>query len=623
MELRELRVRNFRCFKDELSIDFEKITALIGKNDSGKSSLMDALDIFLNEDVPDKDDGSKNGDPSDLTIICEFDHLPSSLIIDEDNPTNLANEWLLNSEDRLEIHKKYSGNLQKPKCTAVSVLAVHPTNEGANDLLQLKNSELGERANELGISMENIDQRINAQIRKLIWDNMGGLSLELSEINLMENNGQRVWAGLKNYLPAYALFKSDRPSLDQDSEIQDPLNIAVKEALKSKKSELESITAFVRDEVQKLADATLDKIREMDPTLANELNPIFIPPKWDKLFKASITGDDDIPMNKRGSGVRRIILLNFFRAKAEQLASDKDLASMIYAIEEPETSQHPNNQRMLLRALADLSSESQVIVSTHTPMLARALPDNCLRYINVATNGEREILVGGNDTNSQFAKSLGVLPDNNVKLFIGVEGPRDISFLQGISKALIKDGTNILDLGQLELDGEIIFFPLGGSTLALWSSRLENLNRPEFHLCDRDTTPPEDAKYQGHVDQVNTRDRCKARSTKKKEIENYLHKDAIEKAYELNGISLSIQNNFDDFDDVPFEIAKLIHELSESAHTWDNLSEEQKEEKESRTKKILNSIAPNYMTKSLLDEIDPDGDLIAWFEDMRQLKEMA
>ena len=187
MELRELRVRNFRCFKDELSIDFENITALIGKNDSGKSSLMDALDIFLNEDVPDKDDGSKNGDPSDLTIICEFDHLPSSLIIDEDNPTNLANEWLLNSEDRLEIHKKYSGNLQKPKCTAVSVLAVHPTNEGANDLLQLKNSELRERANELGISMENIDQRINAQIRKLIWDNMGGLSLELSEINLMEN----------------------------------------------------------------------------------------------------------------------------------------------------------------------------------------------------------------------------------------------------------------------------------------------------------------------------------------------------------------------------------------------------------------------------------------------------
>ncbi|GBD95464.1 hypothetical protein BMS3Abin06_00336 [bacterium BMS3Abin06] len=95
----------------------------------------------------------------------------------------------------------------------------------------------------------------------------------------------------------------------------------------------------------------------MDASLASQLNPQFTAPKWESLFKASITGDDDIPINKRGSGVKRLILLNFFRAKAEQVAREKVRHDIIYAIEEPETSQHPNNQRMLLRALSDLSIE--------------------------------------------------------------------------------------------------------------------------------------------------------------------------------------------------------------------------------------------------------------------------
>ena len=115
MKLSRLRIRNFRCFKDEITIDFEDITALIGKNDSGKSTIMEALDIFLNDRDPDKDDASKHGDPKDLTIICEFIEFPEELILDDTNPTTLKDELLLNAEGKLEIHKQYSGDLQKPK----------------------------------------------------------------------------------------------------------------------------------------------------------------------------------------------------------------------------------------------------------------------------------------------------------------------------------------------------------------------------------------------------------------------------------------------------------------------------------------------------------------------------
>jgi energy-coupling factor transporter ATP-binding protein EcfA2 len=619
MKLYRLRIRNFRCFQNEISIDFDDMTALVGKNDAGKSSLMEALDIFLNDVTPDKDDATKGGDAKDLTIICQFTDLPAKVIIDDANPTCLSEEFLLNEEGRLEIHKNYSGQLASPKLVSVCAWAIHPTADGAADLLQLKNSALKKRAQELGVDLAGVDQKINAELRGRIRQHVGDLALAPILVPLNENNAKDIWAGLKAYLPAFALFKSDRPSTDQDPEAQDPLKAAVKEAIKAKQADLEAIAAHVETEVRKIAKATLDKLSEMDPTLATQLNPQFSPPRWESLFKASFTGDNDIPVNKRGSGVKRLILLNFFRAKAEQKARETKRSDVIYGIEEPETSQHPNNQRMLLRALMDLSTEYQVILSTHTPMLARALPDRSLRYVNIAPDGSREVLVGGNETNQLFVRSLGVLPDNTVKLFIGVEGKHDIAFLQTISKSLLNSGVDVSDLEKLEIDGEIIFFPLGGSTLVLWTSRLENLNRPEFHLYDRDTAPPAQPKYHAEVEAVNQREACCARSTLKKEMENYLHWEAIKQAYSDFNIDIQINQNFGPFDDVPVGVARMVHEASASPYQWDQLDDDKKEEKERRAKRILNFMAAKHMTQEFLAEIDPDGDLLDWFREIREL----
>lgn len=619
MKLSRVRIRNFRCFKNETSIDFEDITALIGKNDSGKSTVMEALDIFLNEITPDKHDASKGGEGSNLTIICEFSDLPNEVIIDDKNPTKLSDEYLLNQDGCLEIHKIFSGHLSLPKLASVSAFALHPSADMVADLLQLKNPDLKKRARELKIDLTDVDQKINAQLRAKIREHVGQLKLTPKLLPLMEENAKNIWEGLRKYLPLFALFKSDRASTDQDPEAQDPLKAAVKEAIKNKEAELNDIANYVELEVKKIAQATLNKLREMDSTLATELNPQFSTLKWDQLFKASISGDDNIPINKRGSGVKRLILLNFFRARAEQNKKESGGVDIIYGIEEPETSQHPNNQRMLLRALTELSKDCQVILSTHTPVLARSLPDECLRYISVREDRVREILKGGDRTNGLFSKALGILPDHTVKIFIGVEGKHDMAFLGTITNVLRSENVDVPDLGKLEIDGELIFFPLGGSNLALWTSRLKNLNRPEFHLYDRDIPPPAPAKYQTQIDEINSRSNCRARSTKKKEMENYLHKDAILAAYEKNNIILNIPSNYGDFEDVPLEVAKLVHALAPNGKPWDELLAEQQKKKESSAKRILNYSAPKFMTHRLLNEIDSDGDLLGWLSDINDL----
>lgn len=619
MKLSRLRIRNFRCYKNEIAFDFDEMTAFIGRNDVGKSTVTDALDIFLNDGAPDKNDASKNGDAKDLTIICEFTDLPNSAVIDEDFATTFQAEYLVNAEARLEIHKTYSGHTATPKCTNVAAFAIHPTADGASDLLQLKNPELKKRAKELNVDLTGIDQKVNAHLRQRIRDSVDNLKLQPVFVPLNEENAKKAWEGIRAYIPVFALFKSDRASTDQDPEAQDPLKAAVKEAIKQKEHELNAIVTHVETEVKRIAQKTLEKLKEMDPNLAQQLNPQFTAPKWESLFKASITGDEDIPINKRGSGVKRLILLNFFRAKAEQQEKGRDDASVIYAIEEPETSQHPHNQRMLVSALMDLATENQVIITTHTPMLARTLQDRCLRYIHQNADKTREVRRGGGETNKLFAKSLGVLPDNSIKLFIGVEGKHDIAFLKHMSKLLRLASVDVLDLASMELAGELIFFPLGGSSLALWTSRLAPLSRPEFHLFDRENQPPSAALYQAEADAINLRDRCKALTTGRREMENYLHFEAINETYARLSIPLGLSSNYGYFDDVPTSVAQKVHAVGGSHKVWTELDDNTRKRKISNAKIHLNDTAASIMTKTHLDQIDTEGDVINWFAQMKQL----
>ena len=617
MRLIRLTVENFRCYAEPTSVRLDDVTALVGRNDVGKSALMDALAIFFEVASPDRDDACKTGNPAQMRISCEFDQLPDELILDADFHTSLAREYLLNERGNLEIRKTYNGGLATPKQSAVHALAMHPSAAGYNDLLILKKSELVARAGDLGVDLEGVNKQANAPVREAIWGACGDLQLVASEVQLEAEGGKQVASVLATYLPTFALFKSDRASTDQDNEAQDPLKAAIREAIKGVEEQLQHVKEHVENEVRKIATATVEKLREMDPSVAQTLNPVITTRKWETLFQTSITGDEGIPLNKRGSGVKRLVLLNFFRAKTEKDATSKYSGSIIYAIEEPETSQHPRNQRLLLTALRELASGDgrQVIITTHTPMLARYLPDDTLRFLERAEDGTRSITEGSAETSAMIAQSLGVLPDHSVKLFIGVEGPHDIEFLKGMSRVLRAGGEDVPDLDALELDGHLIFFPFGGSNLALWASRLKHLNRPEYHICDRDNPPPADPAYAEHIAAVNARDGCRAIATEKREMENYLHCDAICEAYHANGLAINLVGPFNDFDDVPLLVAQAVHAASGGVD-WAALADDKQRYKVKQAKRQLNCTAVERMTPQRLTACDGGNDVRSWFNEI-------
>ncbi len=179
-------------------------------------------------------------------------------------------------------------------------------------------------------------------MRSAIWKHYDASQhRKLRELDLAKEDGKNIWEKIKEFLPQYSLFQSDRKNSDNDSEVQDPLKEATKEIISSSNLETQfnQIATEVTKKLREVANSTLSKLKEMNPDIAEGLE-VKIPEvkdlKWAELFKSvSIEGNDGIAMNKRGSGVRRLILLNFFRAKAEEKAS-RDNRTLIYAIEEPE-----------------------------------------------------------------------------------------------------------------------------------------------------------------------------------------------------------------------------------------------------------------------------------------------
>lgn len=592
MKLVKVKIKNFRSYQNEIELNFNEITTLIGKNDIGKSTILEALEIFFNNStvkIGSKDANVKLEDKK-VVISCVFSDFPKgkdSIVLDASNKTSLEEEYLLNKDCLLEIQKVYNCGLKSPS-EEIFIKAYHPKLPFDKFLIQNTSANLKKIIKELKIDEDLIsDKRINAEYRRAIFQHFKDAVFETQDIKLNDNESKSVWEKLKLEMPIYSLFQADRSSNDGDSEVQDPMKLAVKEALADAEKDLETLKNRIVKQTMDVAKATISKLHEMDASLAESLIPQFTEePKWGQIFKFSLEDSEGIPINKKGSGVRRLILLNFFRAASERKLEEGNKKQIIYAIEEPETAQHPNNQKMLAEAFIKLALKDnvQVILTTHVPNFAGLMPTESIRFIDVIEN-EKIIKDANFDENvlTDVSDALGMIPSpidaEKVKVAIVVEGPTDISALKHFSEIVSARNTEIVDLNNNE---EVVFIISGGSTLKYWVTNqyLKALGIPELHLVDRDDKEP--PQYQRYCEVINSRgDGSKAFMTRKREIENYIYPKHIKDHF---GITHDFE--VEDFTDVP-DIIKNFNGM-----------------KHATAKGILNSVVIEKMTYEELKEMD-------------------
>lgn len=212
MKIDSIKLKNFRGYRSEIEINFNDLTVFVGKNDIGKSTILEALDIFFNDgkgtiklEKADANIHESNVGNTDIEITVCFSELPEKIVIDSTVETSLQDEFMLNANGQLEVIKRYkNGGAAK-----VFIKAMHPTNSKCTELLLKKNSDLKKIIKSEDIECEN--QTVNADMRRAIWNKFSDdLQMDNIEIDASKEDAKKIWEKLSNYLPTYSLFQSDR-----------------------------------------------------------------------------------------------------------------------------------------------------------------------------------------------------------------------------------------------------------------------------------------------------------------------------------------------------------------------------------------------------------------------------
>ena len=599
MKLRKLILENFRGYKNlEVPLN-ENLNVIIGKNDIGKSTILEALEIFFNNNNSVKieiQDLNVWATKKEITIgiTLEVDKTKDYLI-DSENKTNLEDEFLLNKNGELQILKVWDCSKSlTAKSLSTYLVANYPTAFDANPLVTVKITDLKKIVKEKEIEDAVEDKRISSKYRKAIYQVSNTEEKKEILIPVDKEDAKAIWGSLNAELPFFALFQSDRQNKDSDKEVQDPLKLITKQAIATKEAELQQVINEIKAKAEEKGQKTIDKLSEMDSEIAKSLSPNVSNRNWDSLFSFSFTGDEGIPLNKRGSGVRRLILLNYFRAEAEDNTSNS--RGVIYAIEEPETSQHPNYQIMLINSLITLSEaeNKQVIITTHSPEIAKIAEDQNLILVVRDDDDMPRVVLDSDAKLSKIKETLGILPYLS-RLVICVEGEYDIKFLKNINN--IPEFKKIIDL---EAEG-ISIIPMLGGNLKNWVDRnyLKQTNAIEFHIYDRDSNSGHNSeKYRDQCDAVNNRnDGSFAIMTKKREMENYISKEAIETQFCINCSEITDWN---------------VHDIPKFIANKTRL-------KEPEVKEILNGKLASQITKDSLEKMGAYDEIKGWFEKLREM----
>ncbi|MDA8576186.1 ATP-binding protein [Candidatus Marinamargulisbacteria bacterium] len=591
MKIKKLILKNFRSHEDiEIPLD-DSFNAIIGKNDVGKSSVLEALDIFF-------EGGTIKLDPSDcnvrttnkkVTIGVVFDiDRTHQILLDSSVKTTLEKESLLNADGCLEIQKVWdcSGKSITARSLSTFIHSYYFSEFKGDPLITKKNSDLKQLLEDKGLECD--DQKVNSKLRESIYQSVvDSTKKENVLIQLDEEDAKKTWNSISKDLPMFFLFQSDRANKDSDKEVQDPLKAITKEAISQVEEELQNVKRTIETHIDTLAKETLEKLKEMAPEIANSLTPNISNKAWDSLFSFSFEGDQKIPINKRGSGVRRLILLNYFRAQADKKSADGKPA--IYAFEEPETSQHPNHQTLLVNALLELSEndKNQVLITTHSPEIAKMCGDSNLIFL-IDENKKTKVQSGDNKLR-EICNTLGILP-YICKFSVFVEGKNDVLFLKTINQNIpeLKDLFNFDDTGTQIL-------PLIGGNLENWVNQgyIKDSNIKGFYLFDKDKK-----EYREKAEEINKLT-SKASVTTRLMMENYFPVELIEDKFKVS-FEKSEKDNWGEID--------IVGKLSEKT-----------DKKEKVIKNILFKELSKKLTKENLENAGTWEEVNSWFSTMKAM----
>ncbi|MBN1825980.1 MAG: ATP-binding protein [Candidatus Eisenbacteria bacterium] len=570
MRVHSIRIENYRPFADLSETRLGQLATLVGKNDSGKSSILRALQTFLEEKPGLASSDIHHGSAAEADVVIEvaFSDLPDVVCLEESVETTLAEENLLDASGHLRLRKTYPrSNLGKFR---IEVIVRDYANEMFSGLAALKEKELNERCAECEIETKKSGRGItNKGKRASLRAEAEKRKVKAEDRALELPDRSDLWRTIKGLLPGFVMFEADTRLGVEETSFQGQFRSIIRAVSEHERvrETRESFSKAIQDGLQVEIDRLFELLTHHTDAFSRlSAHPSFT---WDKAVTFDIYGTDgagvETSVERRGSGLRRLMMVAFFQYLAERGRSAGDT---IFGIEEPENCLHPALQRELVTSLRTLTGEgTQIVISSHSPVFAGASPVDDLALVVREADKARAVQAPELDR-AQIASELGVEPADQITGFdacVFVEGPDDVFFFQQAARILKEAG----HVDALFEDKNIGFIPYSGDCLKHWIDlrAMKRLNRRFAVIVDSDRKSASDT-IPGR--KMNWKRQCESDGgvfhiLNRREIENYVHEEAIKRA----GLTLA---PYDAYADMKATFGPRVHRLIEGM-TCDELLE--------------------------------------------------
>jgi CRISPR-associated exonuclease Cas4 len=422
VKIKKVQIGNFRSIKS-LEFDFQDLTILIGENNTGKTNILKALDLFFSSTVRGIDEEYFRGKDvqCNINVTVTFGDLTSEeksskirkYLIDD---TLILQKTFSCNPETGKIESKFSGLIREPKDKFLKLSRFEEYKDKLRKIVtdnKLPNYFKTKKGTVTQASYkEGLKKYIEDNSREIEWNNPF-----FSDTHFL--GWKEVAQGFLPhffYVPAVkeASEEAEYASRNLFGRLIDAMLLEIP-GKGAKLSELTKLLDKARRLLNRPAKGKLDKrpsqIRDFEQSLlgtlqesmpsASDIEIQVNVPQIRDLFQSGtqLIVDDGIKttVQSKGHGLQRAVIFAIFRQYAKVLRqagkqSRQGSKPFIFAVEEPELYLHPQSQLVMLDVLKSLSETGQVIVCTHSPFFIDMSRYNSLAIVSKPNLSEGTIL---------------------------------------------------------------------------------------------------------------------------------------------------------------------------------------------------------------------------------------
>lgn len=549
MKIFDITIKNFRGIAEQQRLKVGEINSFVGKNDSGKSNILKALNTFFNEKFVPNDVFKGKPDEEKTEITLRF------------TPNEDINSLALDSNRKIQLKKTFEFNTSGKVVKTLTYICNDLNSENYSNCWGIKESEINAYCASLELDFSRSGRGVtNLSKIELIDQNTVDLGRTEKEHDASDflKNLKKQYSFIE--LPVYSLFDAEQDLNVSSTPFQSQFKPIATESLNNNADLKDQIESNVQTDLETEFSSITALMQKNVPELERiNTSPVC---NWGNLVKFDLslkfrTDNYDIPISNKGTGFKRLLMVAYF----EYLAQKTTKQHQIFGIEEPETFLHPELQEDLLTSILELADDSQFFLTTHSPVFAGSTRDSNI----VVVKKENELSTNYNYENEDeildvVIKELGIKPNynllnDNYRKAIFVEGSGDAKFWKIAFEKI-----------NGELPEDILFVPCGGDQVDFFVNAhlCRKINRRFIVVLDSDRGAVDyDAKLANKAQLIAKVGELggEVMILRKREIENYYSRDAIQR---ILGDDYTLPEEFQitDYSDIKEEIKTHILEPS-------------------------------------------------------------